>query len=105
MERIEKKEKVLIIEQKGENPLYTIVEEGGDQDNHTSISYDFMQDETVVYAFDTNIELGRINGEANDNQISRWIKKNLSLKTITNDSEFLKNKEIEFQQFLKKLEK
>lgn len=105
MERIGKKEKVLIIEQKGENPLYTIVEEGGDQDNHTSISYDFMQDETVVYAFDTNIELGRINGEANDNQISRWIKKNLSLKTITDDSEFLKNKEIEFQQFLKKLEK
>lgn len=97
MERIGKKEKVLIIEQKGENPLYTIVEEGGDQDNHTSISYDFMQDETVVYAFDTNIELGRINGEANDDQISRWIKKNLSLKTITDNSEF--------QQFLKELEK
>lgn len=97
MERIGKKEKVLIIEQKGENPLYTIVEEGGDQDNHTSISYDFMQDETVVYAFDTNVELGRINGEANDDQISRWIKKNLSLKTITDNSEF--------QQFLKELEK
>ena len=97
MERIGKKEKVLIIEQKGENPLYTIVEEGGDQDNHTSISYDFMQDETVVYAFDTNIELGRINGEANNDQISRWIKKNLSLKTITDNSEF--------QQFLKEQEK
>ena len=97
MERIGKKEKVLIIEQKGEDPLYTIVEEGGDQDNHTSISYDFMQDETVVYAFDTNIELGRINGEANDNQISRWIKKNLSLKTSTDNSEF--------QQFLKEQEK
>ena len=97
MERIGKKEKVLIIEQKGENPLYTIVEEGGDQDNHTSISYDFMQDETVVYAFDTNVELGRINGEANDDQISRWIKKNLSLKTITDNSEF--------QQFLKEQEK
>lgn len=97
MERIGKKEKVLIIEQKGETPLYTIVEEGGDQDNHTSISYDFMQDETVVYAFDTNVELGRINGEANDDQISRWIKKNLSLKTITDNSEF--------QQFLKELEK
>ena len=62
-----------------------------------SISYDFMQDETVVYAFDTNVELGRINGEANDDQISRWIKKNLSLKTITDNSEF--------QQFLKELEK
>lgn len=97
MERIGKKEKVLIIEQKGENPLYTIVEEGGDQDNHTSISYDFMQDETVVYAFDTNVELGRINGEANDDQINRWIKKNLSLKTITDNSEF--------QQFLKEQEK
>ena len=97
MERIGKKEKVLIIEQKGEDPLYTIVEEGGDQDNHTSISYDFMQDETVVYAFDTNVELGRINGEANDDQISRWIKKNLSLKTITDNSEF--------QQFLKEQEK
>lgn len=97
MERIGKKEKVLIIEQKGENPLYTIVEEGGDQDNHTSISYDFMQDETVVYAFDTNVELGRINGEANNDQISRWIKKNLSLKTITDNSEF--------QQFLKEQEK
>jgi hypothetical protein len=105
MEKIGKKKKVLIIEQKGEDPIYTIVEEGDGQDNHTSISYDFMQDETVVYAFNTNIELGRINGEANDNQISRWIKKNLSLKTITDDSEFLKNKEIEFQQFLKKLEK
>ena len=89
MERIGKKEKVLIIEQKGENPLYTIVEEGGDQDNHTSISYDFMQDETVVYAFDTNIELGRINGEANDNQISRWIKKNLSLKLLIDLLEYL----------------
>lgn len=97
MERIGKKEKVLIIEQKGEDPLYTIVEEGGDQDNHTSISYDFMQDETVIYAFDTNVELGRINGEANDDQISRWIKKNLSLKTITDNSEF--------QQFLKEQEK
>ena len=97
MERIGKKEKVLIIEQKGENPLYTIVEEGDGQDNHTSMSYDFMQDETVVYAFDTNVELGRINGEANDNQISRWIKRNLSLKTITDNSEF--------QQFLKEQEK
>lgn len=105
MEKIGKKKKVLIIEQKGEDPIYTIVEEGDGQDNHISISYDFMQDETVVYAFNTNIELGRINGEANDNQISRWIKKNLSLKTITDDSEFLKNKEIEFQQFLRKLEK
>ena len=56
-----------------------------------------MQDETVVYAFDTNVELGRINGEANDDQISRWIKKNLSLKTITDNSEF--------QEFLKELEK
>ena len=56
-----------------------------------------MQDETVVYAFDTNVELGRINGETNDDQISRWIKKNLSLKTITDNSEF--------QEFLKELEK
>ena len=62
-----------------------------------SISYDFMQDETVVHAFDTNVELGCIKGETNDNQISRWIKKNFSLKTITDNSEF--------QQFLKELEK
>ena len=55
-----------------------------------------MQDETAVYAFDTNIELVRINGEANDNQIDGW-RKNLSLKTITDNSEF--------QQFLKEQEK